>query len=157
MRVAPFLLFFGVAAVAAAQQCTADKPELLQNLLKTKVVDKDRILVHCSHTCDLRVAGDPYHVLDVRELVKNVSAPRGVNRIVVLNAAWGVVKTIPYADERPLFCRDNQLVIFGEMSLPEAAGGPGNVIVFRTPALEIEFRSVDWVSLPTLREQRKKP
>jgi hypothetical protein len=153
MKTARWLVF--LFAVAAFGQCTAGKPELTKTLLEAKVIDADRVLAHCSHTCDLQFAGDPYHVLDVRELVKNVSVPRGVNQIVILDPAWKVAKTIPYVDERPLFCRGDQIVIFGQMRIPESVGGPGNAIVFRGPDLDVEFRNVDWVKLPSLREQMK--
>ena len=54
-----------------------------------------------------------------------------------------------------LFCRGDQIVIFGQMRIPESVGGPGNAIVFRGPDLDVEFRNVDWVKLPSLREQMK--
>jgi hypothetical protein len=146
---------FLLATTAAFAQCTADRPELTKTLLDAKVIDLDRVLAHCSHTCDLRFGGDAYHVLDVRELVKNVSDPRGVNQIVILDPAWKVAKTIPYIDERPLFCRYDQVFILGKMRIPDSIGGPGNVIVFRGPDLDVEFRNVEWASLPTLRESKK--
>ncbi len=157
MKASRCLIFLFVSlfvGAAAFPQCTVDRPELLKTLLNAKVIDEDRVLVHCSHTCDLQFAGDTYHVLDVRELVKNVSVPRGVNQIVVLDSNWKVVKTIPYVDQRPLFCRNDQIIIFGKMHIPDSIGEPGNIIVFRGPDLDVEFRNVDWVSLPTLREQK---
>lgn len=45
--------------------------------------------------------------------------------------------------------------IFGDMRIPDSIGAPGNVIVFRGPDREVEFKNVEWVSLPTLREQKK--
>jgi hypothetical protein len=154
MKLTRYAVFL-FATVAAFPQCTADKPELKKTLIDAKVVNVDRILTHCSHTCDLEFAGDPYHVLDVRELVKNVSVPRGVNHIVILNSAWKVSKTVSYADQRPLFCRGDELFVFGKLHVPESVGDAGNVIVFRGPELDVEFLNVDWISLPTLREQDK--
>jgi hypothetical protein len=147
-----------LVATAAYAQCTADRPELAKTLLEAKVIDANRILVHCSHTCDLTFGGDPYRVLDVRELVRNVSTPRGVNQIVILSPAWKVVKTIPYVDQRPLFCRNDQIVIWGELHTPHSTGGLGNTIVFRGPDLDVEFRNTDWASLPSLRDvENQKP
>lgn len=57
------------------------RERLFQALLADNVLDPDRQLVHMSHACSLRVDDQSLPVVDVQELVKGASAPRGVNRI----------------------------------------------------------------------------
>lgn len=133
------------------------RQRIFQALTVNHIIESSRILVHYSHTCDLSIDRETYPVVDVRELVKNAKEPRGVNRIVVFTSEWRRVQTIDYVNERPLFCLDNTLYVYGEIRI--AAIGTynaGNVIVFRDHARKISLKNVDWVSLPVLGVQKKK-
>ncbi|BAP56763.1 hypothetical protein THII_2466 [Thioploca ingrica] len=135
--------------VQAKQPTTTpdDRTSLFQILFKAGVLHKDRQLVHFSHVCNLQIKGKWFPVVDVMELVKGATTPRGINKIVVLNPARILVQTIEYTTERPLFCKYNQLFVFGNImidnTLPE-----GNVFSFTNEGHHVEISQVDINELP---------
>jgi hypothetical protein len=147
--------FLCCTAILSAQ-CTADKPEIKGRLLAAGILDPNRILTHCNHVCDIRFGGRTFPVVDLIELVKNASVPRGVQRIVILDPQWKkTVKTIPYITERPLFCRGNEIFVLGDLGLSDASGDPGNVLEFRGPDLLLRTKKVDINTLPSLQQQER--
>lgn len=124
-----------------------DRQVVFNALLKSHVLNKDRQLVHFSHVCNLRIDGRHFPVIDLMELVPGANTPRGVNRIIILNDELAPIQTINYITERPLFCKDRQLFVFGEIMvkgvLPE-----GNVLAFFDGGRSIEVRQIDVNKLP---------
>lgn len=157
MRIAYYIIVFALFiflvntelfAQAATPPSTFEERTILFNaLLKAGVLQKDRQLVHLSHVCNLQISGKSFPTIDIMELVKGATTPRGINRIVVLDMALVVVQTIDYTTERPLFCRGNQLFVFGDLMidgvLPE-----GNVLTFTHDARHVEISQVDPNELP---------
>lgn len=157
MRIAYYIIVFALFiflvntelfAQAATPPSTFEERTILFNaLLKAGVLQKDRQLVHLSHVCNLQISGKLFPTIDIMELVKGATTPRGINRIVVLDMALVVVQTIDYTTERPLFCRGNQLFVFGDLMidgvLPE-----GNVLTFTHDARHVEISQVDPNELP---------
>ena len=115
-------------------------PEWIDALRRAEVMHPDRQTVHVSHTCNLRVDGEVLHVVDVRELLVHMPAPRGINHVAVLNSAREVVWSFRYADERPLRCDGAQLLLWAPVALE--AGGSGNVLMFSAKGREVSPRSV---------------
>jgi hypothetical protein len=124
---------------------------LVDVLLKAKVIQPDLVLVHASQTCDLLADGLALHVVDVRQIGKTAGSPRGFNHIAVFDPSWRLVQDIGYVDQRPLFCKGNELVLFGDLAIrnemPE-----GNVLAFHDKGASVTVRSLDYNSLPTLGE-----
>ena len=111
-------------------------------LLTGGVLNPGRELVHFSNTCVLHIDGLNFPVVDLQELVKSDTSPRGINQIVVLNSLLKPVQEIEYTTQRPLFCVGNQLYVFGDLdidnSLPE-----GNVLTFSHGGKTVTFRHVE--------------
>lgn len=129
----PFVLAVGLVLVARADgpaPASHGVPEAwLVAMQKAEVTHPARVLLHASHTCTLRVGGEPLEVVDVREILPDMASPRGVNHIVVLDAKPEVVKAIRYVDERPLRCEGERLLLWAPLDLYD--GTPmGNVLVF---------------------------
>jgi hypothetical protein len=150
-------LTFFVTALLATEGCLsrAGPPDLRMNratlfaVLQTNgVLAKDRQLVHLSYVGSLELEGQSFPVIDIMELVPGASTPRGINGIVILDPFLAPVKEIEYTTERPLFCRGNQLFVWGDLSiagiLPE-----GNVLTFTEHGRKIEIGQIDFNKLPT--------
>ena len=75
------------------------RPDVRQALEHASVLSGKRVLAHLSHTCDLRVDERIFHVLDKREIVPYMNAPRGVNHIVIMSHDLAVVHSILYVTE----------------------------------------------------------
>jgi hypothetical protein len=133
-----------------------EREQVLAALLRARLPHPDRILIHYSHTCDLELDAAHFPVIDLRELVKNVNVPRGYNRIVVFRPDWTVFREVEYTDQRPLYCRGNELFVYDEMQASLASGPErGNVLVFSEDVEEYRLRTVSVLGLPTLREQQQ--
>jgi hypothetical protein len=124
----------------------ADRDRIERALREAKILDPLRVTVHVSHTCNLRIEGAKYPVADVRELVRSDTSPHGVNRIVVFSPSLEVRQVIPYDVERPLFCRGNELIVYGELTLGNVSPG-GNVLVFGKRAASVSVRNVEWSAI----------
>lgn len=157
MRQIAFFVSIGLLSVIireSPQRWDVSRQIVFQKLLDHHVIDPNRILVHYSHTCDLKIDGQIYPVIDVRELVKNERSPRGYFRIIVFSPDWEVSQSIPYIDERPLSCIKNRLLVYGDISIASlGTAKTGNVIVFQNNGHRISLETVDWISLPTLRQE----
>lgn len=111
-----------------------------------EVTSPARMMLHASHTCDLQVDGRPLHVVDLREVLPNMPAPRGINHVVLLDRKGAVVRALPYADERPLACDGDRLLLWSAMSAPD--GGEGNVLVFSDGGRGVRAEQVALDALP---------
>lgn len=136
--------------------CSTKQPDLL-TILRTKgLIQADHVLVHLSHTCNLTSGATPLQVIDIRELGKTASSPRGINHIAIFTTDWTLVQDIPYVDQRPLFCQGSRLVLYNTLAirneLPE-----GNVLDFQDNGRKIVFSQVDPNTLPTLGESNGFP
>jgi hypothetical protein len=152
------LLASGASMAAAQDQpLTASRDSLFRALVAGKVLNLDRQLVHMSHTCSLRVDKQLLPVVDVQELVKGAATPRGVNRIVILDSTMKVVRAIEYTTERPLFCQENRLYVWGDLAIGNR-GPEGNVLTFTKGGRETTVTHVDANDLPAPRSRdRKQP
>ena len=157
MRIQPLVLLFLAHTIsscggpAKAPERSPSTEELVRLLRRAEVIDGAHVLVHVSQTCDLTSDGGLLHVLDVREIGKTASSPRGINHIVVLSSDWRLVQDLPYVNQRPLFCRGAQLVLYGPLAIrnemPE-----GNVLEFRERGKKIVVSDLDFNSLPTIEQ-----
>lgn len=124
-----------------------DRTLLLDTLRQAGVLHDERQRVHLSHTCTLEIDGEPYPVIDIRELIPGASVPRGINHILVLDPALEIRQKIEYTTERPLYCLRNRLFVYGDLMidglLPE-----GNVLTFSDDAKRITLSSLDMNRLP---------
>lgn len=117
----------------------------LSALRSAGVSSPEREVVHVSHTCDLTSDGTILHILDVREIVPFMPAPRGVNHIVVMDDDLRVVHAIGYVDQRPLRCDGDRLLLHGTLDLRDAAG---NGLVFSNGGESVQPAVVDVAALP---------
>jgi hypothetical protein len=141
------LLAGGPAAQGKGATPLKDREIVLGALLKSGVLHRDRQLVHLSHVCNLRINGRQFPVVDVMELVPGATTPRGVNRIIVLTDKLVPVQTIDYTTQRPLFCQNQRLFVFGDLMiggvLPE-----GNILSFSDNGRAVDVQRVDVNELP---------
>ncbi len=121
---------------------SAERQHLVQILLKAHVLRQGRVLVHISQTCNLRIKGASYPVLDVQGLIPGASFAHGFNQVVILDKTLRVEQSFQYIRERPLFCLANELYVFGELAVNQVGTG-GNVLVFETAQDQPTYRTVD--------------
>jgi hypothetical protein len=157
LRLAPLLSLFALGSCSRPRLTSETSQEkLIEILLKAKVIEPALVLLHASYTCDLIADGVPLRVVDVRQIEKTAGSPRGFNHIVVFNPDWQLVQEIQYVDQRPLFCKGNELALFGDIALhnelPE-----GDVLAFQNKGDAVVVRSLDYNSLPTFEEARGFP
>lgn len=96
-------------------------------LLAQGLADATRTLVHLSHACEAGDGGRAYHVVEMRELVKGGSSPRGVNQLVVLDRRLRVTARLELGSARPYYCTGNTVVLNQPVDIPEA-GTMANVL-----------------------------
>lgn len=119
-----------------------DRSRLVKLLYEAEILNKDRSLVHLSHTCNLVINNHEYPVINTRELVKGAMTPRGVNQIVVLNYGYQLVKTIEYSTALPLFCEGNKIYLHGDL-IVDGFSETGNVLVFEDDGYQIRLLNED--------------
>jgi hypothetical protein len=128
--------------VADSVQLQASRQQLYKALAGHKVFDPDRQIAHIAHVCSLRVDGGWYPVVDLGEMVKGAVVPRGVNTIIVLDPTLRPLQKIDYATERPLFCLENKLFVFGDLTI-DGVAGTGSVLEFSEKGKKITLRQID--------------
>lgn len=104
MRRLILLLNFGALLIAGCSSPTDglhDRTLPINTLRQAGVLSNERQTVHMSHTCTLEIDEAFYPVIDIRELIRGASAPRGVNYIIVLDPSLEVKQKIEYTTERP--------------------------------------------------------
>jgi hypothetical protein len=123
------VLLGSCAAVLTAGQAQATREQLIHQLTAQHIFDADRTVTHVSHVCSLRIAGQWLPVIDLQEAVKGAVTPRGANAILILDPALRLSLRLPYTTERPLFCADNRLYLWGDLQI-DGMAGEGNEITF---------------------------
>lgn len=126
---------------------TASRSQLYSALLSGGVLNLDRQLVHLSNACVLRIDGGNYPVVDIQEIVKSDTSPRGINQIVVLDPHMKPVKEIEYTTQRPLFCDGNKLYVFGDLDIDNALP-EGNVLTFSHDGKTVSLSHVEASQYP---------
>lgn len=134
------------------------RQRLFQVLLSNKVLNPDRQIVSLYPVCNLIIKRRYYPVANLVENVKGAMEPRGVGTIVVLDPKLKPVQKIDYAAEMPLFCKDNQLFVAGDLSI-EGIHSQGNAITFTNDGKTMELRHVEAndYPLPKTRNLRSAP
>lgn len=156
MKLTSLAIFLVLLSLNIAAQDWS-RAQIYSALQTTKVLDANRELVHFSHTCTLRIEGREYPVVDLRELVKGVSTPRGVNRIVIFDSSLHPVQEIDYTTQRPLFCLDNRLYVYGDLEIGNVQP-EGDVLTFTNKARDIKLTHVDANNYPIpITRERKSP
>ena len=143
---------------AQAIACTPSRAALFRALLLARVLHPDRLLVHLSHTCSLRIDRHLYPVVDIQELVRGATTPRGVNRIIILNPSLKPMHTIEYTTERPLFGHAHQLYLWGDVMINDRMP-EGNVLTLTQHGRAITVRHVEAndVPVPPTRQRKQPP
>jgi hypothetical protein len=147
MRKLSMILLLCWTANALGAEAMPSKAALLAALMGAEVTDPDRQLTHLSHVCTLLLDGQRLPVLDVREIVPGVPSPRGVNAIVILDHQLRVRRAVGYDDQRPLYCIDNRLLLYGELSV-DNVGAAGNVLTVQDAGERIDVSSLEAAEWP---------
>ena len=134
---------------------------MFRALLLARILHPDRLLVHLSHTCSLRIDRHFYPVVDIQELVRGATTPRGVHRIIILNILNPSLKpmhTIAYTTERPLFCHAHHLYIWGDVMI-EGQMSEGNVLTLthHGHAITVRHAEANDVPVPPTRQRKQPP
>lgn len=120
----------------------SDQSNLVKLVRDAGISDKERALVHVSHSCNVIIAGQVFAVIDMRELVKGAMVARGVNQIILLNAAHQLVNRIEYGQARPLFCENNKLYLYSNLML-DGQAEEGNVLSFSDSGFAVTVTNED--------------
>lgn len=121
------------------------RPDITQALVDEGILI-GRLVAHLSHTCNLTIDDELFHVIDVRELIPGAMVPRGYSRIVLFDQGMTAVNAIEYVSQRPLFCEENRLYLLGDLTI-DMVNGEGNVLTFGDKGEWIEIDSIeanDW-------------
>lgn len=110
-------------------QTFSDQAALINLVRGAEITDKERSLVHLSHSCNLVIDNQIYTVIDMRELVKGATTARGINQIILLNSEHQLVNRIEYGQARPLFCESNKLYLYDTL-IVDGQAKEGNVLHF---------------------------
>jgi hypothetical protein len=130
-----------------APPIAAGRDQLLGSLLALHVYDPARRVTHAAHVCTLRVDGADFPVVDLQETVPGASTPRGVNAIVVLDGSLRPVRRLEYTSERPLFCLENRLFVWGDLRI-DGVEPEGNELTFSAGARSVTLRHVEANDVP---------
>jgi hypothetical protein len=123
-------------------QAFADQAALINLVRETEIADKDRSLVHLSHSCNMVIDNQIYAVLDMRELVKGATTARGINQIILLNSEHQLVNRIEYGQARPLFCENNKLYLYDTL-IVNGQAEEGNVLQFTDAGFAVTVTNED--------------
>jgi hypothetical protein len=130
------------ATAAGATAVESGRSELLAGLVRAHAFDPARFVTHAAHVCSLRLDGAMFPVVDLQEIVRGAQTPRGVNAILVLDAALRPVRRIEYTRERPLFCVDNRLYVWGDLRI-DGVEGEGDELTFTDGGRTLALRHVE--------------
>jgi len=134
------------AVVLTAGKTQETREQLIHQLTVQHVFDTERTVTHVSHVCSLRIAGQWLPVIDLQETVKGAVTPRGANAILILDPALRLSLRLPYTTERPLFCADNRLYVWGDLQI-DGVAGDGNELTF-SDGSHVGLRHVEANDLP---------
>lgn len=142
------------AAVVSSTPHPVGAPELdearqalVLALKKASALHPERRVAHLSHVCSLELGERRYPVIDLRELVPSATAPRGVNAILVLDSNLSLVQRIEYTTERPLFCAENRLYVWGDLRIDELSA-EGNELTFDSNGRVASLQQVEAADIP---------
>ena len=146
------LVWVALVSSACSKACPVPKecpPDLasgrsaLEALVRDAGVrDPNRRVVHLSHVCSLLVESTVYPVVDLQELVKGATTPRGVNSILIFDANGKLRRRLEYTNERPLFCAGPKLYVWGDLRV-EGVLGEGNELELSEGGQRLSLRQVD--------------
>lgn len=134
-------------------------------LLKQKIISSERTLINLNHVCSLKAGKNTFLVVNIFELIKNVSSDRGYNRIVLLDNSLKVVNTLTIFADSSLFCDENKLYLhsskigFDADILSDNAApitNSDNTILFDDVGRVKGSQTTDFHDLPALKEKLKK-
>jgi len=120
---------------------------LVLALKKANALHPSRLVAHLSHVCSLELAGKRYPVIDLRELVRGETTPRGVNTILVLDPNLSLVQRFDYTTERPLFCVADRLYVWGDLRITDLSA-EGNELTFDDEGHVSSLQQVDANDVP---------
>lgn len=98
------------------------------------------MLAHLSHVCDLQVEDALLNIIDLRELFRGATTPRGLARIIVMDSNLQVIRDVEYINSRPLFCQENRLFTHGNVELGADAG---NVLTFSYGGYQVTLDRIE--------------
>jgi hypothetical protein len=137
----------GCSGQSNGERLQASRHELMRAASAAGVFDPDREIAHASYVCALRLDRRWFTVLDIQELAKGAVVPRGANSIIVLDPELELAKRLPYTTERPLFCVDDRLYVWGDLHVDEISS-EGNELTFTDHARSLKLRHVDANDVP---------
>ncbi len=124
----------------------ASRDRLSRLVVGSGLTDPARRLVGVQFVCTLTVGRERFGVIDLREVVPKAGAPGGVNRVVLLGAADRLTASFDYGIARPIACRGNRLLLFGDAD-PRHDGTGGDVIVYGPHGRIADVLAVDAAAL----------
>lgn len=145
-RAALALCALAVPACAFADDPATWAQRLYLAVKSQGAVSAETQLVNLTYVCSLLVGKSRWSVVNTVEFIPGANLPRAKNQIVLLDPALKVVKTLSYAKQEPLFCRDATLFLRAPYALnneqPE-----GNALIF-APNGDVSVTNVDPNRLP---------
>jgi hypothetical protein len=87
----------------------------------------DVLLTHFSYLGKLQTKKGVIYVANMRSVLNNMNAPRGVNYIMFFDNKYEFLGKQNYASSMPLWCEEGRLFLFGDLD-GFSDRGDGNVI-----------------------------
>jgi hypothetical protein len=125
------LLIFPIYCLGQANKEPADIRDMLASSAKKADKDfpdgKEVLITHFSYLGKLQTREGVIYVADMRSVLNNMSAPRGVNYIMFFDNKYKFLGKQSYASSMPLWCEEGKLYLFGDLD-GFSDRGDGNVI-----------------------------
>lgn len=124
-----FVVGSAMTPPALAGDIEAWQERLFVALKRQHILSAGLRLVTADYVCTLRVGAADWRVINTVEHAQNAEVPRAYNQIVILDRRLKLIRSLPYAGQRPLFCRGARLFVFGDYGIDNTEPY-GNTLTF---------------------------
>lgn len=105
------------------------------------------VVTHLNHTCNARIGGMPYPVVDVHTRQRSPGGTTNVHAFFVFSPTLTLLHRIPYDAARPMFCDANRVYLFRNLEIPGVTGS-GTELVLTDAGKALSLNSLDALDEP---------
>lgn len=135
-----------VAATTLLRTIRDSRADLLR-LVKISLPSQSTV-THVSHTCNLRIGGQSFPIVDLHERRPGREGSQELHSILVYSPNLTLLRRIRYAKERPMLCHDNRLYLAALLEVP-GVPGDGNELIFTDQGRSVSVALAQAEDMPT--------